>query len=89
MPRFYFHLRRGDSVDNDDDGTECADAAAARQEAIATARELLANAIKSGRNDTFDSIIVADDCGQELTTVAFSEVLPTHLRSTVVGRGLR
>jgi len=49
MGRFYFHLRAGDQIVPDDEGVDLPDLSAAQREAILAARELLAEAIKSGR----------------------------------------
>jgi hypothetical protein len=40
MPRFYFHIRDGDTVILDDEGYELADVDAARAEALDSARDL-------------------------------------------------
>jgi uncharacterized protein DUF6894 len=82
MSRFYFHVQSGENIMPDDEGMECADAAAAREQALASARELLADAIKSSKDEAPDCFIIADANGRELMTVPFSEALPRHLRST-------
>lgn len=45
MSRYYFHIPEPNS---DPEGTELPDLAAARREALLAAREILANAIKTG-----------------------------------------
>ena len=40
MPRFYFNVRDGYDLDEDEEGVELPDAAAARAEALATVEEL-------------------------------------------------
>jgi hypothetical protein len=47
MSRFYFHLQAGGQVVPDDEGTDLPDLSAAQREAIQSAREMLADAIKS------------------------------------------
>jgi hypothetical protein len=54
---------------------------AAKKEALAAAREMLAEAIKAAREDVPDCFIVADANGQEILSVAFNEALPEKLRS--------
>lgn len=80
MSRFYFHVRSGTNITTDEEGTECADVAAAREEALATARDVVADAVKASKNETPDCFIIADADGTELMTVAFSEALPQRLR---------
>ena len=48
MGRFYFHLSAGNEITLDEEGTELPDLSAAKGEAVLAARELLADAIKSG-----------------------------------------
>jgi hypothetical protein len=80
MSRFYFHVRSGEGIATDDEGTECASVEAAREEALAAARELLADAIKASKDVMADCFIVADANGKELMVLPFSEALPVHLR---------
>jgi uncharacterized protein DUF6894 len=48
MGRFYFHLQADDQIVPDDEGVDLPDLSAAQHEAILAARELLAEAFKSG-----------------------------------------
>lgn len=80
MSRYFFHVRSGEHLTTDDEGTECADVADARPQALASARELLADAIKASKNEIPDYFIIADANGRELMTVPFIEALPKHLR---------
>ena len=52
MTRFYFHVRRGENIATDTEGTECADVGAAREQALISAREILADAIKAAKSET-------------------------------------
>jgi hypothetical protein len=49
MGRFYFHVRAGDELTPDDEGMDLPDLSAAKREALLGARELLAEAIESGK----------------------------------------
>ena len=51
-----------------------------RAQAVATARELLADAIKSGVDLGFDAVVIADERGEEIASVQLAEVLPKRLR---------
>jgi hypothetical protein len=78
MPRYFFHLRnRHETID--EEGSEFADEDAARKEALASARELLADAIRRGRNFPPEQIVIADASGHELATVNLKDVLPAYL----------
>jgi hypothetical protein len=80
MSRFFFHLRLGDEVIADQDGTDLPDATAARQEALAAARQIIADAIRSGNENIPEAFVIADSEGRELETVLLAVVLPKRLR---------
>jgi hypothetical protein len=78
MPRYYFHLRNHHET-IDEEGCDFADEEAARKEALATARELLADAIRRGENYPPEQIVIADATGREVATVNIKDVLPGYL----------
>jgi hypothetical protein len=80
MHRFYFHIRSGEEVIIDQEGMDLPDVNAARLEALAAARHILADAIKSGKVDTPEAFVIADSNGSELETVPFAVVLPKRLK---------
>ena len=76
MGRFYFHLRAGDELTFDDEGLDLPDLSAAKREAMLTARELLVEAIKSGKQTVPEAFVIADDEGRALDTISLAAVLP-------------
>ena len=76
MGRFYFHLRAGEQLIPDVKGLDLPDVAAARHEAIHSAREIMAEAIRAGQNRVPDAFVIADDAGREIDTVSLAMVLP-------------
>jgi hypothetical protein len=76
MGRFYFHLRAGDELTSDDEGMDLPDLSAAKREAMLTARELLVEAIKSGKQTVPEAFVIADDEGRALDTISLAAVLP-------------
>ncbi len=76
VARFYLHI---DDLDTDPDGTDLPDLAAAKREALLAARELLAEAIKLGREEVPLRFIIADAAGQVLEIVQTRDVLPAVL----------
>lgn len=78
MPRYFFHLRN-DHETVDDEGSDFADDQAAQKEALATARELLADAIKSGKKSLPEQIVVADASSREVATINIKDLLPASL----------
>jgi hypothetical protein len=66
MARFYFHMRDGKRFINDVEGQELHSLDHAREQALLSTRELVADAIKGGRDPGFDALVVADERGREL-----------------------
>jgi len=81
MPRFYVNFRSGGSTASDDQGIECATLEDARKMALASARELLADNIKSGSKTPVEAVIIMSESGQELVTILAKDVLPEPLRA--------
>jgi hypothetical protein len=75
MDRFYFHIQTGERLIIDQVGTDLEDACAAKQEALLAARDIVADAIRSG-HDVPEAFVIADGEGRELETVPFETVLP-------------
>jgi hypothetical protein len=80
MGRFYFHLQADDQIAPDDEGADLPDLSAAEHEAILAARELLAEAIKSGWPEVLEAFVIANEEGRALAIVPFTAVLPRPLR---------
>jgi hypothetical protein len=76
MGRFYFHIMKGDELIPDDEGTELPDVAAATREALKSARELLAEAIKVGKPKVPDALVIADEAGRTVEVLPLAAVLP-------------
>lgn len=67
MPRFFFNIRDGYDVDEDDEGIELPDLDAARAEAIATVEELRDELADAGNIE----LEIVDESGRRLLTVPF------------------
>lgn len=80
MPQYHFHFRSGHKTTLDEAGAEFRNLDAAREEALASARELLADAIKAG-SGVPERIVIADTSGREMETVSVKDVLPPFLRN--------
>jgi hypothetical protein len=81
MPCFYLHIKDGDRLIKDEEGTELPSLDHARAAALQSARELWGDAIKAGRDLEGDAFVIVDDAGT-LTFMPFSEALPKRLRET-------
>jgi hypothetical protein len=78
MGRLYFHIRKHDHIEPDPEGCDLPDLAAARNEALQSAREILSSVIREPDPHLFDCVI-ADEDGRELATVSLKEALPKGL----------
>jgi hypothetical protein len=81
MARYFFHIKAGSELIKDDEGSEHATLDQARLQALKTARELWADAIKSGKPLEADAVVIADEQGQ-LTFVPMYDALPKRPTSS-------
>ncbi len=77
MPRYFFHVREIVTLVEDEEGTECADGAAAREEAIRAARDVMAEHVRKGLDVSCWSFEINDEQGRPVMTVPFSAALRT------------
>ena len=76
---YYFHLRQADELISDEEGQEWPTLEKARAMAVGAARELVARAIKTGRDLEIYGIVMEDGTGQQ-TLVPLIEVIPQRFR---------
>jgi hypothetical protein len=81
MGRFYFHVRTGGRLTSDEEGIDLPDLAAARHEAVLAAREVLADAIMSGKPEVPEAFVIADEGGRPLEIVQIATVLPRSMKT--------
>ena len=74
MSRFFFHLC-DDAECRDEDGVELPNAATALQCATNAARAIGAKSIREGHWVLNHRIIICDECGREVGTVLFRDVV--------------
>lgn len=75
VPLYYLHIRNGDKLEVDPDGTELPDVNAAFAEAVKVARELVDEVHDLGRDAVIE---VADGSGETILTVPFSDAVQPH-----------
>ena len=75
MPLFYFHLRDGAQYVPDETGVDLDGLPEARQEAIKSARDILADQLRAGEALDGQLIEITDASGRILDTVSFKEAL--------------
>jgi hypothetical protein len=76
MPLYFFHIKEGDEVLHDEEGSDYPDLQAARGEAIEGIRQIVGDAVMSGSPLGLDrEMHVADDAGDTLLKLMFREVV--------------
>lgn len=75
MPRYYFNVSDHARVIIDDEGIELPGLDAAREEAVAAARELVSQSVLKGAACNGRAFEIVDDQGRVVLTVPFNEAL--------------
>jgi hypothetical protein len=75
MPRFFLHLKQGSELIVDHEGSIVDNAAEAYAEAVRAAREICAEAVKSGKHAAIDAFILADEAGKQVRFVPVADLL--------------
>ncbi len=74
MARYFFNIRSGEALNKDLEGEEHETLSSAENEAIQSAREMMAEAIKSGRSTAKGKVFELTDVkGQVLSSIAFTD----------------
>ena len=74
MPRFFFHLKDGVTL-CDEEGMTFATVDEARCEALRAAREIMADEVRGGSLTLVDRIEIADEGGNPVSVVTFAEAV--------------
>jgi hypothetical protein len=72
VPRYYFHLFNEETV-MDEQGMELPDPAAAREQAIDDARDMICRSVREGRLNLDHRMEVTDESGGIVVTVRFRD----------------
>lgn len=75
MPRYYFHLRTAAALHIDWEGAEFPTTDAAREEAVTSAREIIADKVRKGTSIDAISFEVTDEDGKVTDRVNFNAVV--------------
>jgi hypothetical protein len=80
MAKFYIHFRYDNTVDHDDVGIDLPSLEKAREVALLSFRELLAENIYSNWKTPVMAAIITDGNGRELMVIPVQDVLPDPLK---------
>lgn len=75
--RYYLHMRSGETFMEDPDGEEFANLDAAKEEAIRSAREIMADRLRVGLPLDGQTFEIHDEDGNLVATVPFKSAIPT------------
>lgn len=75
MPRYFLHLREGDNLLEDPDGHEFRDVESAHDEALAEARDILAEYVRAGKLLIGQQFDITDENGRVLMVVPLGNAL--------------
>lgn len=78
MPKFFFHIRDGETLEVDPEGVEFPTLERAVLDAQAAAREMLAERLLAGERLNGQRLEIADETGTILQVVTFKSVLNFH-----------
>jgi hypothetical protein len=91
MSRYYFHIRKGDLLEDDPQGTEVAQPEFLEEEAVEAARDLLAEGDLQGLDRREWVYEVADERGETVLVLPFKDAvepdLPSDLTEPEEGEG--
>jgi hypothetical protein len=74
MPRYFFHVRKGDQLIPDHEGAAFEDFEAAKAEAIHCCRDVAVDEIQRGGLVEFSTIEIADESGETLDRIYTREL---------------
>jgi hypothetical protein len=80
MPRFYIHFQNGDIIAKDDEGEDLPGLEEAKAAAMVSAREILADNIKGEAKNPLRAVMIVNESGENLVTIAAKDVLPEALK---------
>jgi len=80
MPRFYIHFQNGDLIAKDDEGQEFSGLEQAKENALASAREILADNVKGEAKNPIRAVLIANVDGQTVLTIPAKDILPEALK---------
>lgn len=75
MPRYYFHIRDGESVVFDREGADFASLELALEEAVTSAREIIAEAVRRGKAPDGQVFEITTEEGEVVRSMPFSSTI--------------
>jgi len=80
MPKFFISFQNGDLIAKDDVGHNFPSLEEACAAALASAREIIADNVKSATSNPLDAVIITNESGDELMMISAKDVLPKSWR---------
>jgi hypothetical protein len=80
MPRFHINFQNGDQIAQDDEGVDLPNLEDARRAALISAREIIADNVRSNTDNPLLAVIITGESGQDLLTISAKDILPEPLK---------
>jgi len=84
MPLYFFHIQDHKALVEDLEGTDLPDEGSAHSEAVGTARTILADSLRAGREPTGHAVLIVDKEGRPIDVVRFADVLPDKVKDDLM-----
>ncbi|MBY3027093.1 DUF6894 family protein [Rhizobium leguminosarum] len=75
MPKYFFHIRKNEVLEEDLEGIDLASPEQASEEAVAAAREIVAERIRRGESADGDTFEIMTEEGSLVATVPFRSAI--------------
>jgi hypothetical protein len=80
VPRFYINFQNADQIARDEEGVDLPSLEDAHAAALASAREILADNVRTNAKDPLRAIIITGERGEDLMTISVKDALPEPLK---------
>lgn len=75
MPTYYFHLREAGQMLADEEGADLPDLSAAKERALAAARDIISSDVRNGAASLHSQIDVVDEDGHTVLVTPFRQAV--------------
>ena len=74
------NFQNGDQIAQDDEGVDLPNLEEARKAALISAREIIADNVRSNTDNPLLAVIITGESGQDLLTISAKDILPEPLK---------
>ena len=78
--KILINFQNGDQIAQDDEGVDLPNLEEARKAALISAREIIADNVRSNTDNPLLAVIITGESGQDLLTISAKDILPEPLK---------